>query len=74
MNICILGLRGLPGVMGGVETHCEQLFPLLKLLRPNDSFTVIGRKKYLTDRNSEYMGLRIVSLPHATDATMPNTA
>jgi glycosyltransferase involved in cell wall biosynthesis len=50
--------------MGGVETHCENLYPLLKKLRPNDSFTIIGRKAYLPDHMSEYRGLRIVSLWH----------
>ncbi len=65
MKICVLGLRGLPHVMGGVETHCEQLFPLMKGLHPDDSFTIIGRKGYLPEEVSEYHGLRIVSLPHA---------
>ena len=65
MKICVLGLRGLPHVMGGVETHCEQLFPLMKGLHPDDSFTIIGRKGYLPEEASEYHGLRIVSLPHA---------
>jgi hypothetical protein len=65
IKVCVLGLRGLPDVMGGVEMHCEQLFPLLKERRPNDSFTVIGRKAYLAGRSSEYCGLKIITLPHA---------
>jgi glycosyltransferase involved in cell wall biosynthesis len=64
MNICVLGLRGLPDVAGGVETHCRELFPLMKQRRPYDNFTIIGRKAYLADRFSEYRGLRIISLPH----------
>jgi glycosyltransferase involved in cell wall biosynthesis len=64
MHVCVVGLRGLPHVMGGVETHCEQLFPLLKKLRPDDSFTIIGRRAYLSTKVSEYEGLRIVSLAH----------
>jgi glycosyltransferase involved in cell wall biosynthesis len=51
--------------MGGVETHCEQLFPLLKKLRPDDSFTIIARNAYVSKATSEYQGLRIVSLAHA---------
>ena len=27
MNIVVTGTRGIPNVMGGVETHCEHLFP-----------------------------------------------
>jgi glycosyltransferase involved in cell wall biosynthesis len=65
MKICVVGLRGLPRVMGGVETHCAQLFPLLKERRPNDAFTIIARKAYLPTKISEYQGLRVVSLPHA---------
>jgi glycosyltransferase involved in cell wall biosynthesis len=65
MNICVVGLRGLPHVMGGVETHCAQLFPLLKKIRPNDSFTIIGRRAYLSSVMSQYEGLWIVSLAHS---------
>ena len=65
MKVCVLGLRGLPGVMGGVETHCEQLFPLLKKRRPDDSFTIIARTAYVSGPTSEYRGLQVVSLPHA---------
>ena len=65
MKICVVGLRGLPDVMGGVEMHCEQLFPLLKQRRPNYLFTIIGRKAYLPNHISEYHGLTVVPLPHA---------
>lgn len=27
MKIVVTGTRGIPGIMGGVETHCEELFP-----------------------------------------------
>jgi len=54
-------------VMGGVETHCENLYPLLKKIRQNDSFTIIGRKAYLPEPVSEYQGLRIVSLAHVRE-------
>ena len=27
MKIVVTGTRGIPNVMGGVETHCEELFP-----------------------------------------------
>jgi glycosyltransferase involved in cell wall biosynthesis len=50
--------------MGGVEMHCEQLFPLLKKRRPDDSFTIIARTRYVSRPASEYQGLQIVSLPH----------
>jgi glycosyltransferase involved in cell wall biosynthesis len=65
MKICVVGLRGLPNVMGGVEAHCEQLFPRMKELHPDDSFTIVARKAYSPKGVNEYHGLRIVSLPHA---------
>ena len=27
MKIIVTGTPGIPNVMGGVETHCEELFP-----------------------------------------------
>jgi len=65
MKICVLGLRGLPHVMGGVEMHCERLFPLLKKLRPDDSFTIIARNAYVPEATSAYQGLQVISLAHA---------
>jgi glycosyltransferase involved in cell wall biosynthesis len=67
MKICVLGLRGFPRVLGGVESHCERLFPLLKRNRPNDTFTVVGRKRYLAEKLVEYKGVKIVALGHAKD-------
>lgn len=29
MKVIALGLRGLPGIAGGVESHCEHLYPLI---------------------------------------------
>lgn len=29
MRVIVLGLRALPGVAGGVESHCEHLYPLI---------------------------------------------
>ncbi len=29
MKVMVLGLRALPGVAGGVESHCEHLYPLI---------------------------------------------
>ena len=28
-RLFVTGTRGIPGIMGGVETHCEELFPRL---------------------------------------------
>ncbi|RDJ24088.1 glycosyltransferase [Bosea caraganae] len=62
MKICVIGLRGFPGVMGGVETHCEQLYPRLKAMRPSDEIVVFGRKPYLPGRETVHQGVRVVPL------------
>jgi glycosyltransferase involved in cell wall biosynthesis len=65
MKICVLGLRGIPQVLGGVETHCEQLIPRLQKQRPSDQYTVVGRKSYCPCSTCECNGVRVIALPHA---------
>lgn len=63
MRIAVVGLRGMPGVMGGVETHCQEIFPRLRKLRPDDDITILMRKSYAVG-SADYQGLRLVPLPH----------
>lgn len=44
MRINVIGLRGFPGIQGGVEKHCEELYPRMDACR----FRVFRRKPYLT--------------------------
>lgn len=44
VRICVIGLRGILGFMGGVETHCEELMPRIAGLDPDFRVTVAGRK------------------------------
>ena len=64
-KICVVGLRGVPGVMGGIESHCEQIFPRLKRLSNDYDITIIGRRPYVGDAIYEYEGIRVVPLPAA---------
>ncbi len=64
MKTCIIGLRGLPNVAGGIETHCENLLARLARMRPQDQIVVIGRRGYVGDK--DYLtedGVRVVPLP-----------
>lgn len=45
--VCVLGLRGIPGVMGGVETHCEELLPRIAAKAPELEIEVVARRPYL---------------------------
>lgn len=62
-RVCVVGLRGIPGVMGGIESHCEQVFPRLKALAQHYDITIVGRKPYLPAGSYEHQGIRVVPLP-----------
>lgn len=62
MRICVTGLRGLPGVQGGVETHCEMLLPRVAALLEGCEITVLARAPYIAPEVREHRGLRIVPL------------
>jgi hypothetical protein len=49
--------------MGGVESHCEQLLPRLKVRCNSYDFTVIARRPYVSARPYDYEGIRVVPLP-----------
>ncbi|GBC60923.1 glycosyl transferase [Desulfonema ishimotonii] len=44
----MLGLRGFPGVQGGIETHSEHLYPLLA--KQGCRVEVLARSPYLSDK------------------------
>lgn len=45
-DVCVLGLRGFPDVLGGVETHCEQILTRLSRTSPL-RFVVLARRGYV---------------------------
>ena len=76
-RVCVVGLRGIPGVMGGIESHCEQVFPRLKALAQQYDITIIGRRPYIPGGAYEYQGVRVVPLPavkHKYFEAISNTA
>lgn len=59
-TIAVLGTRGFPGVQGGVETHCQHLYPLM----PQLHFRVYRRKPYLTDQSqASYDNIDFIDWP-----------
>lgn len=60
MKIVVTGTRGIPGIMGGVETHCEELFP--RIARLGFDVTVIRRKSYVRDTLQEFNGVRLLDI------------
>ena len=61
MKVVVTGTRGIPNIMGGVETHCEELFPRLAAMGVD--VTVVCRASYATDRLSEWNGVKIKDIP-----------
>ena len=60
MKILVTGTRGIPNIMGGVETHCEELFPLLA--ERGYDITLIRRSSYAHDELDNYKGIHLVNL------------
>jgi glycosyltransferase involved in cell wall biosynthesis len=50
MKICVIGLRGLPDIPGGIETHCENLYDRIAAVRPDLNIVVYGRRPYIGDK------------------------
>ncbi|MGL5697105.1 MAG: glycosyltransferase family 4 protein, partial [Plesiomonas shigelloides] len=54
----VLGTRGIPNVLGGVETHCQALYPAL-LQESEWQATVLARAPYVDYVRSEYRGVQL---------------
>ena len=64
MKIVITGTRGIPNMLGGIETHCEEVFP--RIAAQGYDVTVIRRKNYAHDHLQEYKGVKLIDIhaPH----------
>jgi len=66
LKVVVTGTRGIPAIQGGVETHCEELFP--RLARYGMDIVLIRRSRYVSPDNriNEFKGVRLVDLyaPH----------
>lgn len=60
MKIVVTGTRGIPNIMGGVETHCEELFP--RIAKRGFDVTVIRRTNYVKDNLNEWNGVKLVNI------------
>ncbi len=60
MKVCVIGTRGFPKIEGGVEKHCEALYPLL---RQDIEMIVFRRRPYVTAERSSYNHITFLDLP-----------
>jgi glycosyltransferase involved in cell wall biosynthesis len=62
VNIAVTGLRGIPNVMGGVETHCEEMLPRVKAISPDMNITVFARAPYIEQAFYDFRGISVVGV------------
>ena len=65
MKIAVVGTRGIPDIMGGIETHCQELYP--RLVQRGVDVTIFGRKGYTPkDEPYDYKGVKVIPVdsPH----------
>lgn len=62
MRIVVTGTRGIPEIMGGVETHCEELFPRLSKL--GFDIILIRRSSYVQEKNqlTDFKGVKLIDI------------
>jgi len=62
LKVFVIGTRGFPGVTGGVEKHCEQLYP--RLAKMGIDVTVFTRSPYIPPprRLKEWKGVKFINL------------
>lgn len=58
MRIYVLGTRGIPGIPGGIEKHCEELFP--RIVDRGHEVILCTRDFYVVHREEEWRGVKLV--------------
>ena len=61
LEIFVAGTRGFPDIQGGVEKHCEILYPLIASEKVN--ITVFRRKPYIISKDKIFSNIRFIDLP-----------
>ncbi|MBI4847195.1 MAG: glycosyltransferase family 4 protein [Nitrospirae bacterium] len=60
IKVAVIGTRGFPGVQGGIEYHCEQLYT--RLVQRGCDVTVFTRLPYVGPGTKEYGGVKLVPI------------
>lgn len=53
-HVCVVGTRGVPNFVGGVETICQKLYPLIRKESPSYKITIITRLPYKQQESYQY--------------------
>ncbi len=59
MKIVVTGTRGVPNILGGVETHCQELYP--RIVEADHEVILIRRKAYVDEEpfRTEFNGIKL---------------
>jgi glycosyltransferase involved in cell wall biosynthesis len=59
MRIVVTGTRGIPNILGGVETHCQELYP--RIVKSGHEVILVRRKPYVHESPvlKEYQGVKL---------------
>lgn len=58
-HVCVIGTRGIPSFVGGIETICEHLYPGIVTACSDFDVTVLSRIEYEGKTDYEYEGVRV---------------
>ena len=64
MKIAVIGSKGLPAKQGGIEHHCEEIYP--RIVEHGHSVDLFARSSYTGDislHQYDFQGVQVVSLP-----------
>ena len=59
MRVFVTGTRGIPDIPGGVEKHCQELFP--RVAASGHEVLLATRSSYVTRRMTEWQGVRLIN-------------
>jgi len=60
-KIAVVGTRGIPATYGGIEKHCEMLYPIMA--KNGFDVTIYARDYYNENNITEFQGVNIKSVP-----------
>ena len=58
LKIFVTGTRGIPNIPGGVEKHCQELFP--RIAAKGHEIVLCTRNSYVTQRINEWHGVKLI--------------
>jgi starch synthase len=61
VRLFVTGTRGIPFIQGGIETHCQELYP--RLITYGWDITLATRKVYVRKDMILFKGVRLIPLP-----------